>query len=124
MPGGEEPIDVDKKLTLGLKADLDTVGAEHLENLAKSGEVRGALASTGCPREVVDVVISERLLPDGLVDRLGPLVADYEPFYERAETANGVFTRIQLGPIASKEVAERLCVEIQQQNASCFVVSP
>jgi cell division septation protein DedD len=59
-----------------------------------------------------------------LADRLGPLVADYEPFYERAETSNGVFTRIQLGPFASEQAADRLCVEVQRQNASCFVVSP
>jgi len=61
---------------------------------------------------------------EDLVDKLGPLVADYEPFYERAETANGVFYRIQLGPFASEQSAERLCVEVQRQNASCFVVSP
>lgn len=61
---------------------------------------------------------------DDLAARLGPLVADYEPFYERAETTNGVFTRIQLGPFASEQAAERLCVEVQRQNASCFVVSP
>lgn len=59
-----------------------------------------------------------------LAERLGPLVADYEPFYERAETSNGVFTRIQLGPFASEQAADRLCAEVQRQNASCFVVSP
>jgi hypothetical protein len=57
-----------------------------------------------------------------LVDRLGSLVADYEPFYERAETVNGVFYRIQLGPFASEQSADRLCVEVQRRNASCFVV--
>jgi hypothetical protein len=57
-----------------------------------------------------------------LVDRLGSLVADYEPFYERAETVNGVFYRIQLGPFASEQTADRLCVEVQRRNASCFVV--
>jgi hypothetical protein len=57
-----------------------------------------------------------------LVGRLGSLVADYEPFYERAETVNGVFYRIQLGPFASEQNADRLCVEVQRRNASCFVV--
>jgi hypothetical protein len=61
---------------------------------------------------------------EDLVLRWGTLVADYKPFYERAETANGVFTRIQLGPFASEQSAERLCVEVQRQNASCFVVAP
>jgi SPOR domain len=58
-----------------------------------------------------------------LVDRLGSLVADHEPFYERAETVNGVFYRIQLGPFASEQTADRLCVEVQRRNASCFVVA-
>jgi hypothetical protein len=60
----------------------------------------------------------------GLVDRLGPLVAGHEPFYERAETANGVFYRIQLGPFASEQTADRLCDEVLRRNASCFVVVP
>lgn len=85
-------------------------------------------ASVGGSYRVQLAAISERddaaNAWDLLADRLGPLVAGYEPFYERAETANGVFTRIQLGPLASEDAAERLCVEIQQQNASCFVVSP
>jgi len=59
-----------------------------------------------------------------LVNRLGSLVADQEPYYERAETANGVFYRIQLGPFASEGDADRLCSEVQQRNASCFVVLP
>jgi hypothetical protein len=58
-----------------------------------------------------------------LADRLGSLVADYEPFYERAETVNGVFYRIQLGPFASEQTADDLCVEVQRRNASCFVVA-
>jgi hypothetical protein len=59
----------------------------------------------------------------GLVERLGSLVSDHQPHYERAETANGVFYRIQLGPFANEQTAERLCVEVQQRNASCFVVA-
>jgi hypothetical protein len=59
-----------------------------------------------------------------LVNRLGSLVAGHEPYYERAETANGVFYRIQLGPFASEGDADRLCSEVQQRNASCFVVLP
>ena len=60
----------------------------------------------------------------GLVERLGPLVADHQPVYERAETVNGVFYRIQLGPFASEQTADSLCVEVQRRNASCFVVAP
>lgn len=60
----------------------------------------------------------------GLVERLGSLVSEHQPVYERAETANGVFYRIQLGPFASEQTANRLCVEVQRRNASCFVVAP
>jgi hypothetical protein len=59
-----------------------------------------------------------------LVERLGPVLADHQPSYKRAETANGVFYRIQLGPFASEQAADRLCVEVQRRNASCFVVAP
>jgi hypothetical protein len=59
-----------------------------------------------------------------MVRRLGPLVADREPVYERADTVNGTFYRIQLGPFASEQAADRLCVEVQRRNASCFVVVP
>jgi SPOR domain len=61
---------------------------------------------------------------DGLVDRLGSLVADQQPVFERAETVNGVFYRVQLGPFANERAADRLCVELQRRNASCFVVGP
>lgn len=59
----------------------------------------------------------------GLVDRLGSLVADYEPYYQRAETSNGVFYRIQVGPFASERSADAMCVEVQRRSASCFVVA-
>jgi hypothetical protein len=60
----------------------------------------------------------------GLVERLGSLVADYEPYYQRAETPNGVFYRIQAGSFASERAADAVCVEVQRRNASCFVVAP
>jgi len=59
-----------------------------------------------------------------LVNRLGSLVSGHEPYYERAETGNGVFYRIQLGPFTSEGDANRLCSEVKQRNASCFVVLP
>ena len=48
-----------------------------------------------------------------------PLV---EPIFERADTANGVFYRVQVGPFASQEAAESLCEQLKQRNASCFVI--
>jgi cell division septation protein DedD len=56
-----------------------------------------------------------------LVD-LGPVLGGLQPFIERAETANGVFYRVQIGPFASLQEAESLCDQLKQRNASCFVI--
>ena len=53
---------------------------------------------------------------------LGPVLADVEPIFERAETANGVFYRVQVGPFASQDAADSLCEQLKQRNASCFVI--
>ena len=53
---------------------------------------------------------------------LGPVLSTVEPIFERAETANGVFYRVQIGPFASQETAENLCDQLKQRNASCFVI--
>ena len=56
-----------------------------------------------------------------LVD-LGPVLKNVQPFIERADTANGVFYRVQIGPFASLQEAESLCDQLKQRNASCFVI--
>ena len=53
---------------------------------------------------------------------LGPVLRQVEPIFERAETANGVFYRVQIGPFGSQEAAESLCEQLKQRNASCFVI--
>ena len=53
---------------------------------------------------------------------LGPVLAGIEPIFERADTANGVFYRVQIGPFASQQAAESLCEQLKQHNASCFVI--
>jgi hypothetical protein len=53
---------------------------------------------------------------------LRPVLGDVAPIFERAETANGVFYRVQIGPFASQQTAESLCEELKQRNASCFVI--
>jgi len=55
--------------------------------------------------------------------QLGPFITGLKPFFERAETSNGIFYRVQVGPFAATEEASRLCVELQKQDASCFVVT-
>ena len=53
---------------------------------------------------------------------LRPVLGDVAPIFERAETVNGVFYRVQIGPFASQQTAESLCEELKQRNASCFVI--
>ncbi|HZA67000.1 MAG TPA: SPOR domain-containing protein, partial [Geminicoccaceae bacterium] len=59
---------------------------------------------------------------DDLAAGLGPVLSGVRPFFERAETADGTFYRVQIGPFASQEPAESLCEELKQHNASCFVI--
>jgi cell division septation protein DedD len=53
----------------------------------------------------------------------GATLAGITPFFERADTENGVFYRVQIGPFAEVAEADRLCAELKQRSASCFVVS-
>lgn len=55
--------------------------------------------------------------------QLGPFISGLQPFFERAETSNGIFYRVQVGPFGATEDADRLCAELKKQDASCFVVS-
>jgi cell division septation protein DedD len=54
---------------------------------------------------------------------IGALVGGLQPFFERAETSNGVFYRVQVGPFARADDADSLCVELKRRDTSCFVVS-
>lgn len=54
--------------------------------------------------------------------QLGPQIDALEPFFEKATTDNGVFYRVQIGPFADSGEANSLCLELQKQDASCFVV--
>ncbi|MGI9435175.1 MAG: SPOR domain-containing protein [Geminicoccaceae bacterium] len=56
-------------------------------------------------------------------EQLGPFMIDVEPFFERAETDNGTFFRVQIGPFAENSTATSLCTELKKQDASCFVVT-
>ena len=55
--------------------------------------------------------------------QLGPRIVGLEPFFERASTDNGIFYRVQIGPFADSGEANSLCLELQKQDTSCFVVS-
>jgi hypothetical protein len=53
---------------------------------------------------------------------LGRQLAGVDPIIERAETANGVFYRVQVGSFSDAQSAEALCDSLKRQNASCFVI--
>jgi SPOR domain len=53
---------------------------------------------------------------------LGDVVGGLDPIIERADTANGTFYRVQVGPFANLAAAESLCEQLKQRNASCFVI--
>lgn len=55
--------------------------------------------------------------------QLGPFITGLKPFFERAETSNGIFYRVQVGAFSETDEADRLCVELKKQSVSCFVVS-
>jgi SPOR domain len=55
-------------------------------------------------------------------ESLGDVVGGLDPIIERADTANGTFYRVQVGPFASLTAAESLCEQLKQRNASCFVI--
>jgi hypothetical protein len=53
---------------------------------------------------------------------LGRQLSGVDPIIERAETANGVFYRVQVGSFTDPQSAEALCDNLKRQNASCFVI--
>jgi cell division septation protein DedD len=53
---------------------------------------------------------------------MGDVVGGLDPIIERADTANGTFYRVQVGPFANLAAAESLCEQLKQRNASCFVI--
>lgn len=60
---------------------------------------------------------------DVFQQQIGPFISGMEPFFERAETSNGIFYRLQVGPFDGNGEADRLCNELKKQDVSCFVVS-
>jgi cell division septation protein DedD len=59
---------------------------------------------------------------DLFVADMAPVLRGIDPIFERADTTNGVFYRVQIGPFASQQSAESLCEQLKQRNASCFVI--
>jgi len=89
--------------------------AERTQTAALGGPFRIQLAA------VRDEADARRAWDLFQVD-LGPVLEGLEPYIERADTANGVFYRVQIGSFASLQEAEALCDQLKQRNASCFVI--
>lgn len=96
---------------------LDTApGGEPVFQADAAGRYRVQLAAV---REEADAERAWAIFQE----QLGPFISGLRPFFERAETDNGVFYRVQVGPFGETAEADRLCVELKKQNASCFVVT-
>ncbi len=55
----------------------------------------------------------------------GDLIGDLQPTVQRADLGTqGVFYRIQGGPLASREEAAALCEKLKAKNQGCLVVKP
>ena len=116
-PGGEvTPIERDQRLARPLTSEPSIEQAPDRTNLAAlGGNYRIQLAAVRGESD------ARRAWDLFLID-LGPVLSGLQPFIERADTANGVFYRVQVGPFASQEAAESLCDDLKQRNASCFVI--
>lgn len=55
----------------------------------------------------------------------GDLIGDLQPTVQRADLGTqGIFYRIQGGPLASREAAAELCEKLKAKNQGCLVVKP
>lgn len=103
-----------------------SVPATTMATLAATG---AAAAPSSVPRRVFRVQLAAvraeadaRRAWQQLQNDPGGMLSELEPYFERAETDNGIFYRVQVGPLASAVAADSLCDELKQRNASCFVV--
>jgi hypothetical protein len=123
-PGGEvTPIERDQRLARPATTGPRPVTSEPLIEPAPDRTNVAALG--GDYRIQLAAVRGEsdaRRAWDLFLIDLGPVLSGLQPFIERADTANGVFYRVQVGPFASQQAAESLCDELKQRNASCFVI--
>lgn len=53
---------------------------------------------------------------------LDPTMTNIMPYFEQAETTNGIFYRVQIGPFPTRDKARDLCARLKERDISCFVV--
>ncbi len=57
-----------------------------------------------------------------LQSSFGPIMANMNAHFERAETTNGIFYRIQIGQFQTRDQARDLCAQLKKRDVSCFVI--
>ena len=55
---------------------------------------------------------------------LGTILAGMEPYFERAETSDGIIYRIQTGQFRTSSEAHQFCKTLRERDAICFVIHP
>lgn len=87
-----------------------------------------ALPTTNAPQFRVQIAamrkeIDAHRMWDRYQTDLGATLTSIEPFFERAETTNGIFYRIQVGPFQTRSEARNFCTLLTERIGSCFVVA-
>jgi cell division septation protein DedD len=123
-PGGEvTPIERDQRLARPTATGPRPATSEPtLERAPERTEVAALGGNYRIQLAAVRGEADARRAWDLFLVDLGPVLSGLQSFIERADTANGVFYRVQVGPFASQQAAESLCDELKQRNASCFVI--
>jgi cell division septation protein DedD len=92
-----------------------TIASGSSSMAAPEGRYRIQLAAV---RQEVDA----RRTWDLVRGELDLVLSGMQPFIERADTASGVFYRVQIGPVDNLDEAEARCDEIKRRKARCFVI--
>jgi cell division septation protein DedD len=116
-PAGASPTGNNRSVAVEQQPDQAVIAAASpVFETAAEGRFRVQLAA------VRDEGDAQRAW-DIFQQQIGPFITGLEPFFERAETSNGIFYRLQVGPFGEDGEADRLCAELKKQDVSCFVVS-
>ena len=54
---------------------------------------------------------------------LGPMLTGVTPYVERAKTDMGIFYRVQVGSLGTRDDAQDLCAEFKKHDVTCFVIA-
>ena len=100
----------------GPKIELAAVQSSVSKRIATASHFRVQIAA------VRDEADAQRAWARSLTDH-GAILAGLKPYFERAETSNGVFYRIQAGTFRSLSEAHHFCARLRDRDVTCFVVA-